>query len=169
MCNVEALFLFFLPSQYIKLSRAPTRGPSVDSDIVMLFPVLLHELWCRCMWQSMPHVWVDWVSSPESHFPVRNAANQPAELWRSRRGQRSGEGEWETQMLVERGAYGRLTAVSNYFLQSFPKTKWHRGGGARVIEVTCYWSIHMIGNTGCPHPFKLYSFFLTNYYCFFHW
>lgn len=61
-----------------------------------------------------------------------------------------------------------LLLFSNYFLQSFPKTKWHRGGGARVIEVTCYWSIHMIGNTGCPHPFKLYSFFLTNYYCFFH-
>ena len=70
-------------------------------------------------------------------------------------------------MLVERGAYSRLTAVSNYFLQSFAKTKWHRGGGAGVIEVASYWSIHVIGNTGSPHPLKLYSFFLTNYYCFF--
>lgn len=36
----------------------------------MLFPVPLRELWCRFMALSMPHVWVDWVSSPESHFPV---------------------------------------------------------------------------------------------------
>ena len=29
----------------------------------------------------MLHVWVDWVSSPESHFPVLSAANQPAESY----------------------------------------------------------------------------------------
>ena len=70
-------------------------------------------------------------------------------------------------MLVERGTYGRLTALSNYFLQNFPKTKWVEEEEQGVIEVTTYSSAHMIRNARRPHPLKLHSFFLTNYYCFF--
>lgn len=76
---------------------------------------------------------------------------------RSRAAQCSRDRGWTAQMLVGTEAYGRLTGVCNYFLQSFSNTMWSGEEEQGVIDVAPYSSAYMIGNTGFSHPLKLHS------------